>query len=78
LKGFVLLDAPVKASFDFSVIWIKRAIPDKYIFKNINQVRELTANSMDDYNYIRPHKAVGNLPLLNTLKTLTRGLRVLF
>lgn len=39
----------------------RRGVLDKYIFENINQVREQTMIWLDDYNNIRPHKALGNM-----------------
>lgn len=40
----------------------RRGVLDKYIFENIDQVREITQTWMDDYNHDRPHDSLGNLP----------------
>jgi putative transposase len=39
----------------------RRGVLDKYIFENIDQVREQTHNWMEDYNEKRPHNALGNI-----------------
>jgi len=39
----------------------RRGVLNKYIFENINQVREITEQWMEDYNFYRPHKALGKL-----------------
>jgi len=40
----------------------RRGVLNKFIFENINQVREQTEIWMEDYNNYRPHDALGNLP----------------
>ena len=40
----------------------RRGVLDKYIFENIDQVRERTQVWMDDYNNQRPHDALGKIP----------------
>ena len=40
----------------------RRGVLNKYIFENIDQVREQTHIWMEDYNNHRPHDALGNLP----------------
>jgi len=40
----------------------RRGVLNKYIFENLDQVREQTQIWMDDYNYKRPHDALGKLP----------------
>jgi putative transposase len=39
----------------------RRAVLDAYIFKTIEQAREITNKWMEDYNNIRPHDALNNL-----------------
>ena len=39
----------------------RRGVLNKYIFENLNQVREQTQIWMDDYNNHRPHDALGKL-----------------
>ncbi len=39
----------------------RRGVLDKYIFEDINQVREQTQIWMQDYNNHRPHDALGQL-----------------
>lgn len=39
----------------------RRAILDAYIFRNIEEVRELTERWQTDYNERRPHEALGNM-----------------
>lgn len=39
----------------------RRGVLNKYIFENIDQVREQTQIWMDDYNHHRPHDALGNI-----------------
>ena len=40
----------------------RRGVLDKYIFEDINQVREQTQIWMRDYNHHRPHDALGKIP----------------
>ena len=40
----------------------RRGVLNRYIFDNLDQVREQTQVGMDDYNHHRPHDALGNLP----------------
>ena len=40
----------------------RRGVLDKYIFEDIDQVREQTAIWMYDYNHYRPHDALGKIP----------------
>lgn len=39
----------------------RRGVLNKYIFDNLDQVREQTQIWMDDYNHYRPHNALDNL-----------------
>lgn len=39
----------------------RRAILDAYIFRNLDEVREITERWRHDYNYNRPHEALGNM-----------------
>ena len=39
----------------------RRGVLNKYIFENLDQVREQTQIWMDDYNHKRPHDALGKL-----------------
>ncbi len=40
----------------------RRGVLDKYIFENLNQVREQSRIWMVDYNNERPHDALGKIP----------------
>ena len=40
----------------------RRGVLDKYIFENIDHVREQTSLWMEDYNHHRPHDALGKIP----------------
>jgi putative transposase len=39
----------------------RRGVLNKYIFENLDQVREQTKIWMDDYNNVRPHNALGKM-----------------
>ena len=39
----------------------RRGVLNKYIFENIDQVREQTKIWMDDYNNVRPHDSLGKM-----------------
>lgn len=43
----------------------RRGVLNKFIFENIDQVREQTKIWMDDYNNVRPHDALGNMSPVN-------------
>ena len=40
----------------------RRGVLDKYIFEDIDQVRERTRIWMEDYNHHRPHDGLGRIP----------------
>ncbi|EGV43810.2 transposase, partial [Bizionia argentinensis JUB59] len=40
----------------------RRGVLNKYIFENIDQVREQTQVWMEDYNHHRPHDSLGKIP----------------
>ena len=40
----------------------RRGVLNKYIFEDIDQVREQTLIWMNDYNHHRPHDALGKIP----------------
>ena len=50
----------------------RRGVLDKYIFENLDQVREQTPIWMEDYNYHRPHDALGNIPPIQYAKLKRR------
>ena len=51
----------------------RRAILDAYIFRNIEEVRELTEKWRLDYNAKRPHEALGNMTPLEYKGKLLKG-----
>jgi len=51
----------------------RRGVLNKYIFENIDQVREQTQIWMEDYNNHRPHDALGKMAPINYAKFNSRG-----
>jgi len=51
----------------------RRGVLDKYIFEDINQVREQTSIWMKDYNHYRPHDALGKLSPVEYAKINSPG-----
>ncbi len=39
----------------------REAVLDAYLFFDLEQVRQLTAEWMEEYNHRRPHESLGNL-----------------
>ena len=39
----------------------RRGVLNKYLFEDLNQVREQTETWMEDYNTVRPHNALGKM-----------------
>ena len=37
-------------------------ILDAYLFRNLNEVRLITNQWLDEYNHVRPHASIGNVP----------------
>lgn len=40
----------------------RREILDAYLFRNLNEVRHITRKWIDEYNHVRPHAGIGNIP----------------
>jgi len=51
----------------------RRGVLNKYIFEDINQVREQTQIWMDDYNHHRPHDSLGKIPPVKYAKLNSSG-----
>ena len=51
----------------------RRGVLDRYIFENINQVREQTQIWMDDYNNYRPHDSLGKMAPVPYAKFTSTG-----
>jgi len=39
----------------------RQAVLDAYLFFDLDQIRQLTSEWMEEYNLRRPHEALGNL-----------------
>ena len=51
----------------------RRGVLNKYIFEDLQQVREQTQIWMDDYNHFRPHDALGKMPPIKYAKINSNG-----
>ena len=51
----------------------RRGVLNKYIFEDIQQVREQTQIWMDDYNHHRPHDSLGKIPPVKYAKLNSSG-----
>ena len=51
----------------------RRGVLNKYIFEDINQVREQTQIWMEDYNHHRPHEGIGKIPSVKYAKINSSG-----
>ncbi len=40
----------------------RREVLNRYIFEDLNEVRQITDDWLDEYNYKRPHSSLNNLP----------------
>ena len=46
----------------------RRGVLNKYIFENLDLIREQTQIWMDNYNYFRPHDSLGKIPPIKYVK----------
>lgn len=53
----------------------RRAVLDAYIFRNIEEAREITERWRADYNEKRPHESLGNIPPLEYKKMQLTNLK---
>jgi len=51
----------------------RRGVLNKYIFENLEQVREQTQIWMDDYNHFRPHDSLGRIPPIKYAEINSNG-----
>lgn len=49
----------------------RNEVLDAYLFDNIRQVQAITEQWLVDYNEIRPHESLGNIPLTHFMPRLT-------
>jgi putative transposase len=55
----------------------RREVLNRYLFANLNEVKQITDDWLYEYNYKRPHSSLGNLPpkiFLSQQKKLTKML----
>jgi len=51
----------IEGGHAFAIVAFRENILDAYLFKDINQVQSLADEWMQDYNYNRPHEALGGV-----------------
>jgi len=51
----------------------RRGVLNKYVFENLDQVREQTQIWMDDYNHFRPHESLGRIPPVKYAQVTSNG-----
>ena len=55
---------------------VRRELLDAYIFKTLDQVREMAEEWREYYNTLRPHQALGGRPPAMMLEMHTETLKV--
>ena len=48
----------------------RREILNAYLFQNLEEVRDITEIWLDQYNHVRPHAGIGNVPPAKYTKTI--------